>query len=288
MNINRSFIPIFSAILTFGLHAQSNSKFEDEYLGQKKPGISPEIFAPEIISSSYSEKSAFLHPNGKEFYFSREGKEGLTNIMFSRFDGKEWSQPEILPIPNKESFRAFVTKDGSRMYFASIDLTNEQDSRMEYNLWVAERDGDTWKDPEPLGSEVNTADALEMHPSLANDGTLYFKRFNFKDETEKIFYSEWKNGRYSQAIPFEAELGSFTEDPFISPDESYVIFNPSGPEKFGSMHISFRSDEGNWSKPRDMQLSGELPSLSADGEYLFFIRNNDVYWVDAKIIESFR
>lgn len=54
------------------------------------------------------------------------------------------------------------------------------------------------------------------------------------------------------------------------------------------MHISFKDDTGNWSTPKDMGLNGELPSLSPDGKYLFFIKNDDVYWVDAQIIESLK
>ena len=282
---------LFLSFIIAGLsaHAQNgNVPLKGEYMGQETPGLTAKLFAPDFISSSNPEKAVFLHPGGKELYFTRAGKDGLTNIMFSKLVGKEWTTPEKLPIPNKESFRTFVTKDGSKMYFASIDLIDEQDARREYNIWVAERDGEVWRDPRPLGSEINTPDALEMHPSVADDGTLYFKRFNFQDETEKIFYAEWKDGKYLPAKAFEANLGSFAEDPFIAPDESYVIFNPAGPEKFGPMHISFIEDDGNWSTPKDMGLSGELPSLSPDRKYLFFIRNDNVYWVDAKVIEQLR
>ena len=94
---------------------------------------------------------------------------------------------------------------------------------------------------------------------------------------------------YQQAKPFEVDLESYTEDPFISADESYVIFNPAGPKKFGPMqHISFREDNGKWSIPEDIGLNGELPSLSPDRKYLFFIRNDDVYWVSTKIIEDLK
>ncbi|MEO9482046.1 MAG: hypothetical protein ABJG47_01285 [Ekhidna sp.] len=287
--MNKIFLYLFLILAASFTNAQkTNISLEGEYMGQETPDLTAKLFAPDFISTDNSEKAASFHPNGKEFYFTREGEEGLTKIMFSKIIDTKWSLPEALPIPNQESFRAFVTKDGSRMFFASIDLVDEQDSRREYNIWVMDREDSTWKNPRPLDSHINTPDALELHPSVADDGTLYFKRFSFQDETEKIFYSEWKDGQYLQAKPFEADLGSFAEDPFISPDESYVIFNPSGPTKFGSMHISFRDDKGNWTTPKDMGLNGELPSLSPDRKYLFFIRNNDVYWVDAKIIENFR
>lgn len=168
-----------------------------EYIDPEKPDLSARLFAPDFISTDNAEKAAFFHPNGKEFYFTREGEDGFTHIMFSKRDGSTWTAPEVLPIPNKESFRAFVTKDGLRMYFASIDSINEQDSRREYNIWVMDRANDGWENPRPLGAEINTPDALEMHPSVADDGTLYFKRLNFQDETEKIFYAEWKDAIFA-------------------------------------------------------------------------------------------
>lgn len=287
--MNKKFLFTYLVITALFSNAQNvNNSPKGEYLGQETPGLTAKLFAHDFISTDKSEKAASMHPNENEFYFTREREDGLTKIMFSKIIDEKWTLPESLPIPNQESFRAFVTKDGSRMFFASIDLINEEDTRREYNIWVMDREGDTWKNPRPLDSRINTQDALEMHPSVADDGTLYFKRFNFQDETEQIFYSNWKDGQYERAKPFEADLGSFAEDPFISPDKSYVIFNPSGPTKFGSMHISFRDKEGKWSTPKDMGLNGELPSLSPDRKYLFFIRKDDVYWIDANIIETLR
>ena len=39
------------------------------YLGQKPPGMTPEIFAPGIISTGYDERIAAFTPDGKEFYY---------------------------------------------------------------------------------------------------------------------------------------------------------------------------------------------------------------------------
>jgi hypothetical protein len=40
------------------------------YLGQKPPGMTPEIFAPGIISTGHSERIAAFTPDGKYFFFT--------------------------------------------------------------------------------------------------------------------------------------------------------------------------------------------------------------------------
>lgn len=262
-------------------------ELKGKYLGQKKPSLTPELFAPNFISTEYSEISAFLHPNGNEFYYTI-AKYGTLTIMVSKLEGGKWSKPQ--PLRDADGMGPVVTKDGLKLYFGSIELINENDSRTEPNLWVMERDGDSWADPKPLSSEVNTPDGGEWFPSIADDGTLYFKRSNFMEGVEKIYYTESKNGRYQKPKLLEAafNLKYNVEDPFMAPDKSYVIFNPGGPDLFGPMHISFRDDEGNWSAPKNMGLNGSMPSLSPDRKYLFFVRNEDIYWVDAQVIETLR
>jgi Tol biopolymer transport system component len=113
-------------------------------------------------------------------------------------------------------------------------------------------------------------------------------------------------------------------DPFIAPDESYLIFASDRPGGYGEadLYICFRQSDGTWPKAQNMGPSintktGELcPSVSPDGKYLFFSSNRslypnysetpityaekerilnspgngnpDIYWVDAKIIEELK
>lgn len=276
-------------ILTLSLQAQNSTiELKGEYIGQEKPGLTPKIFAPGFISTKeHSEISAFLHPNGKEFYYTLIGGayENYTLMVCKQVDGK-WSKPH--PLMDADGMVPVITKDGQKLFYGSIELTDENDTKREPNLWVMVREGDDWGNPKPLDSDVNTPDGGEWFPSIADNGTLYFKSGNFMEGTEKLYYSEVKNGSYQKAKPVAFTSEYFTEDPFMAPDESYVIFSPAGPKLFGPMHISFRDEQGNWSKPKDMGLEGTLPSLSPNREYLFFIKNEDVYWVDAQVIESLR
>ena len=47
---------------------------ENAYLGQKPPGLIPELFAPDIIQTEHREAEAAFTPDLKEFYFRRRGR----------------------------------------------------------------------------------------------------------------------------------------------------------------------------------------------------------------------
>jgi hypothetical protein len=62
----------------------------------------------------------------------------------------------------------------------------------------------------------------------------------------------------------------------------------------GDLYISFKNEEDNWTTAVNMgsEINSELhqlcPFVSADGQYLFFTSNGDIFWVDAKIIGNYR
>ncbi len=53
------------------------------YLGQKLPGMEPEVFAPGIVSTGLATRDVALTPDGEELYFSVTIG-GRTMIMVSR------------------------------------------------------------------------------------------------------------------------------------------------------------------------------------------------------------
>ena len=84
MKKNVIFFCLFLLILP--LFSQNTKKnnwpvLKGPYLGQKPPGMKPEIFAPGIISKGYSEYAITFTPNGKELYLwlgeNRPAREGI-------------------------------------------------------------------------------------------------------------------------------------------------------------------------------------------------------------------
>ncbi|NER82745.1 MAG: hypothetical protein F6K42_24955, partial [Leptolyngbya sp. SIO1D8] len=147
-----------------------------------------------------------------------------------------------------------------------------------------------------LGDEVNT-DKHEIHPSVAANGNRYYS-------IRGIRFSEFKDGRYLKSIPWKDpnDTLNWNADPFIAPDESYLIFASGRPGGFGEadMYISFRNEDGSWTPAKNMGEGlnsefNEFPSgLTPDGKYFIFASGRmgrfipDIYWVDSKVIENLK
>jgi len=160
-------------------------------------------------------------------------------------------------------------------------------------------------------------------------GTLYISK-RFSDGTEKLCRSELRNGVYQELkiLPDNVNVLKDNFHGYISPDESYFIRICYGrPDNIGegwNYYITFRKSDGTWSdlvnlgKEVNSVYCGGAPSISPDGNYLFFqgiaaasitdsldrkssldelidrdIKSpskgsTDIYWIDAKIIEELR
>ncbi len=132
-------------ILLFGCNTERIENKEDsfpeltgKYIGQKQPGLSPEIFAPNIVSTGMSEINAAFSPDFKEFYFSIRMPNGQLVIMTMIYDGTKWSEPEVASFSGRYSDAdPFITNDGKWLYFISkrpVDSMN-----------VAKSDWDIWR-----------------------------------------------------------------------------------------------------------------------------------------------
>ncbi len=76
-----------------------------------------------------------------------------------------------------------------------------------------------------------------------------------------------------------------------------MIFDSNRPGGFGDydIYISFKDDNNNWGAPfnfgniiNSSEFDG-VATVSSDGKYIFYIHNHqDIYWVDAKIINELR
>ena len=94
----------------------------DYHLGQNPPGVTPEVFAPGIVSSSdHIEMGCTWAPDGKEFYFARSESLDIQSnwsIWVVREEGGKWSEPEIVSFSGVyRDFAPFITPDGKYMLF---------------------------------------------------------------------------------------------------------------------------------------------------------------------------
>ena len=313
---------IFIGILVLAILIFSNCTKKDyfpvlkgPYLGQKPPGMTPEIFAPGIVSSEHQEHSSLsISPDGREMWWSRwrlphDLDKYPQVIMFIKFENGRWSQPKVAPFSgqHRDGGPAFSPNGNKIFFYSRRPLEEGTDEMHDNDIWYVERTQDDWSQPINLGSTVNSP-YVEATPNLAANGNLYFtsNRTQYDDPTgnNDIFVSEFVDGNYIEPKGLGAAINTpYARDsfPFIGPDESYIIFSRDS-RRFDAegniingdrkLMISFRDENGEWQDAIDMGphfASTRFPSVSPDGKYLFFTKytegsNEDFYWVDAKFI----
>ncbi len=264
------------------------------YLGQKPPGMTPEIFAPGIVSTERGWDAAVsFSPDGREFYFSRrETHEGTENrILFMEMKNGAWTRPAPAPFARDViEYEAFVSPDGKRVFFNS-DRPRPAGADAKGEIWYAERGAGGWGEPKYLTTRINRG--WVMFVTVAANHSLYFTAGY--DRKFGIYRSEFAGGEYQEPEYLPMEVNYLRgAHPFIAPDESYLIFDAQ-PEGMGKsqLFVSFRKD-GKWTKavkfgPEvNATLTENIANVSPDGKYLFFGRNNDIYWIDAGVIGELR
>ncbi len=274
------------------------------YLGQKPPGMTPEVFAPEFVSTKSGELNSIFSPDGKEFFFSRRGIPGKPSVlMVTKMESDGWTEPRPLLFSGTyDDIDLFLCPDNQRLVFCSSrPRASGQEDRMNHDFWVVRRKGSGWSEPEPFAPEA-VSPAEDYFPVVTLSGTLYFNSQREGRGTNDIYASKFSNGKYLPPEKLQAPINtSFREfDAFVSPDEQTIIFSSERPGGFGGsdIYVSFRDGKGSWSDP--VNLGPEVNSvrseygsiISPDGRYFFFTSskagNEDIYWVSAEIIERLR
>lgn len=141
-----------------------------------------------------------------------------------------------------------------------------------------------------------------MRLTSSAQGTFVFDDYKSGDV---IRISVFKDGKRQdpKIMGPEVNSGEWTAHPFIAPDESYLIWDSEREGGFGEsdLYISFRQDDGSWGRAINMGAAvnsdkwDAFASVTPDGKYILFNRgvdpendDVDIYWVDAKILETLR
>jgi ankyrin repeat protein len=274
---------------------------EGEYLGQKKPGLTPELFAPGVVSTEKKELNSVFTPDGKEFYFTIQGQ-GKCKIMVMKQENNRWIKPGVTSFSGEGEYcdiDLFISPDGKKLYYCSNrPLEGKEESKKDFDIWVVERIKDGWSAPQNLGNLINSTED-DFYPSVTRDGTIYFNSLRPDSKGSRdIYRSKPVNGKYEKVENVGDVINSefFEGDVLISPDEDYMIYTVDRPGGFGrgDLYLSFRDKNDNWTTPENMgnKINTEhheyCPILSPDGKFLFFSRNNDIFWMDAGIIQKFK
>jgi outer membrane protein assembly factor BamB len=286
---------VMMPVLADSLQSDQQTQFPElkgEYLGQKKPGTTPEVFAPGIVSTPSNDSTPVFSSDGKEVYWGRAAVIGQGMIMYSRVENGRWTMPQPLPFlrPDFPARYPALSCDGRTLIFSSTRPIEGIPADKPYcsNLWMSEKTDTGWTEPVPI-SGINTS-ADEDCPILTSDGTLYF-------QSGDNYRSRLVNGHYGNREKLPDLLAGVIT--YVAPDQSCVIFSSRRPGGFSPFdaYISFRQKDSSWGQAINLgkTVNTFAPlgvSVSPDGKYLFFISerngNLDVYWMDAKFIDDLR
>ena len=258
------------------------------YLGETPPGDNPVLFAPGIISSpDLIEMGITFSPDGKEIYFSRSSGPDISSdfsIWVCREGEDGWETPRVASFSTHRDFAPFMMPDGRRFLFFSQDSS---DADYRQGTYITERTGDSWSPP------VFFSEAYCVTSSLAGD--LYFSGMD-KDRRDILTFRKTETG-FTEPLSLAGGVNTeaFEAHSSVSPDGNLILFDSSRPGEFehGAIYVSFRNTDGTWSEAFDLgpkvnTIHSHIPSLSPDGKYIFFSRENDIWWVSARILDELR
>jgi hypothetical protein len=295
---------------------QSQNDFPElsgPYLGQDPPGMTPEIFAPGILSKEYSEIKAVFSPDGREIYYQLWG-EPFPVIVTMKEENGRWTEPEMASFSGQIIEGYNMSPDGKKMFICSqLPLSGQGEPSEDWRVWVTEKQENGWGELEVLKPSIFG------YPAVAENGNLYLA-------TGDIWISEYVDGDYTEMKKLSNSINTdkfHEEDLYIAPDESYLLFCRRD-DGYGSWDIfaSFRRPDGTWTKAKNMgdkinsSVSEVYPFVTPDGKYLFYSSrktthkpfspspityhdklrildgpgngNADIYWVDARIIDEIK
>ena len=276
----------------------------DAYFGLTPPGLIPEVFAPGIVSdSSWAEHCQLaVSPKGDEIYWSAwssqyppadTSKKNSEQIYFSEFKEGSWTKPALAEftkdhLTNLNGGPVF-SPDGSRLYFYSVDRPG---GFGDMDTWYVDRTETGWSKPINVGEPYNSSgdDWTPIFTSLGNAYKNFGRTIKYK----------YENGTFSNPDTIVIYEGFRPIFPvFISPDESYALFDAVKEDGFGhlDLYISFKNENNHWKYPINMgnKINSEVwerfPMVSPDGKYFFFMKHTktqDFFWVSTEIFTDLK
>jgi hypothetical protein len=274
--------------------------------------MTPELFAPGVVSTDAIELNGVFTPDGREFFFTRL-VDGIDTMHRSVFRLDRWTTPEpLLVYPDRARAVAVdmsVSPDGHEIYFLGQHPHEHAPESPGLDLWVSRHVEGEWSTARVVPPPVTTP-ANEMYPVVVGDGSLYFisNRAGVAGRSDLYRAQRQADGSFSEPVqvgpPISSEFG--IGDTFVAPDESYIILSSRRPPSSGGgdLFVSFRQDDGRWGEPANLGADINTdqhefcPMVTPDGKYLFYSRRwgatwdettaGDVYWVDIRVLDSHR
>lgn len=224
-------------------------------------------------------------PDGRQIFWSGYViSEDNTEWMFtSTWGGHGWTVPEIIPINGGLGNGPALSPDGGRLFFGA-ERPLEEGGPTYIGIWYADREGDGWSQVQPVESTLDTT-GFAGQPSMARNGNLYYLVRGSISAIPAVALCRFESG-----VHLEPELiggvleGEIVLDPWIDPDEKFLLImldaDLSDQPNHGSsdLFIVRKRPDDSWGPIVNLGSAvntkhfDRSPSMSHDGEMLFFIR----------------
>ena len=261
------------------------------YLGQKPPGVTPEVFAPGIISTSAHEYCIAVSKDLNEIYLKRMINGKGMNLVFCYAKNK-WNEAKEVELGDEGKYGEInLTPDGKHLLANQITLGaggSPQCAIVRFS-----RTNGAWTGPTTVGQG--------MRATSTGKGDVYVTRvLDAEKSLGAIGVFRRLDAGYGKIEMLEGDINIehvSSSHPFIAPDESFLIFDSKRVgDSLGCLYISFSRNGQSWSKPQNLSKRLKtsvrddewIATVSPDGLYLFYNVGSDIYWVSAKIIEELR
>lgn len=268
------------------------------YLGQKPPGLTPEVFAPGIVSKDGDQGRLFIAGDGSEIIYWERGPGGRMRIISILDKGGAWSEPAALPFSEEYvNNEPCLAPDGKKLFFVSNrPRSGKGEGEKLPDIWMVEKTEDRWGEPTNLGEPVNRLD-IAVQPFYAADDRLYFGGQAADGSSRGIYVSRCAGGVFAEPKKLDDVIfGGQVSGPCVSPDGQVLIVHARKDGGFGNwdLYASFRDAAGGWGPLVNLgsaintEAAEAGASFSPDGKILFFSRAGDIYWVSAKVLSGVR
>lgn len=277
---------LLSGVWLLGAFGETRDAFRP-YLGQKAPGVHPEVFAPGVVNTGLATRDMALSPDGRDVYFVvMVGRFQRAAIVGAHWEGDGWSEVEVFSGLDDSRYRYLephISPDGGHFFFVTDHPLPEDKSEKpgDMNIWVMTREGAGWSGAVPVGYPVNT-DGDEFFPCTSRDGTLYFTAPAREEAGECIYMSRRTSAGYAppERMPPQINAGKARYNAWFSPDGDLAIVPifALGESRGVDYYAVHRKNDGTWADPISL---GPLVNtdgneehsacISPDGRYLFFM-----------------
>jgi len=277
----RGYLPVLAAGLVMAVLGCGNPADEPtlsgDYFGQKPPGLTPELFAGDIVSTGHHEHSTAIYSPDMRHLFSTIADNDQHVILYRHRHEDSWSEAVVAPFSGIYSDdRPVFTPDGKRLYFESKRPLADVPDSAAWRWWYANLTDTGWSTAQ-LDSTLSSYELSSLMFTANND--IYFSAVY--DEglgSADLYVARFADGQYGEPENLGAAINSaaLEDGPYVAADGSYLLFNSFGRPEGAGVYVSFRDSEGRWlpavrlSEAVNIEGDERFVTVSPDGKYLFF------------------